>query len=759
MANQVCTHFLILGILFLVSCASPQQKYAHHLEQAEHWATAGKTDEAILEYRRAIQVNPRAAAPHTALAKIYIGRNDYPNAYREVSTVQKNDPNNHDAKLMISDLMLRTRNFSEAEKQAQILVNQNPNDVAALMIVGESAFALKDKQLARSSIEHILQLDARNSRAWYLRGMLQLLDRQNVESEESFAKAIEYGPDSIPPVTASAASMLQRGDATGAEKAIRQAVERNPKNIEAHKLLAAFLLAEKRPKETEDVFRKISQIGDDDPETRGVLARYYSYVGNREGAMREYQSILKKHPEDVPNGLLLVSVYAELGKTSESEQLLSEISKRKPNDPKVLVAQGRWHLAQGRIDDGIRDLLHASQLDAKWALPQYFLGLAYIRQGKLELAQASLNNAAQLDPELPGPRLMLAQLALDAGKPQRAIDTLEQTLKSEPHFVEPYLMRALALAQQGQYAKMEKATLPLVDEFPQPTARAMTYRTLAWAKFHQQRYDEAHTYAMKSLEYEPASTEGLYILGSSDFALKKIDAGVAEVQGFVQSNAGWAPGYATLGRLQAMAGRFPDAEKSLRKSLELEPNLLSAELGLAGVELTQGKLDSAMDELRKLTQSHPDFVAAHVQMGQISEMKQDWKSAEGYYSKALTISPQNVVAKNNLAWLYAEHGGNIDVALKLAQDAKESSPDNADVSDTLGWIMLKKQNYTTAVQLLSECVHKEPEKGSFRYHLGLAYFYMGEKSEAESTLQAVLRLEPTSPDAAEARKILSKLNN
>src|SRR5258708_36396634 len=46
---------LVVGTCFLISCASPQQKAARHLEQAEHWAKEGKTNEAILEYHRTIQ--------------------------------------------------------------------------------------------------------------------------------------------------------------------------------------------------------------------------------------------------------------------------------------------------------------------------------------------------------------------------------------------------------------------------------------------------------------------------------------------------------------------------------------------------------------------------------------------------------------------------------------------------------------------------------------------------------------------------------
>jgi len=44
------------------------------------------------------------------------------------------------------------------------------------------------------------------------------------------------------------------------------------------------------------------------------------------------------------------------------------------------------------------------------------------------------------------------------------------------------------------------------------------------------------------------------------------------------------------------------------------------------------------------------------------------------YSRALEIDPNAAVAANNLAWLQAEAGENLDVALNLAQLAKRQLP-------------------------------------------------------------------------------------
>ncbi len=52
----------------------------------------------------------------------------------------------------------------------------------------------------------------------------------------------------------------------------------------------------------------------------------------------------------------------------------------------------------------------------------------------------------------------------------------------------------------------------------------------------------------------------------------------------------------------------------------------------------------------------------------------------------------------------AETGGNLDEALTLATRAKQKLPSLAEVSDTIGWIYLKKNLYNNAVEIFKDLV-------------------------------------------------------
>ena len=72
-------------------------------------------------------------------------------------------------------------------------------------------------------------------------------------------------------------------------------------------------------------------------------------------------------------------------------------------------------------------------------------------------------------------------------------------------------------------------------------------------------------------------------------------------------------------------------------------------------------------------------MAAETMLGTILLRQNKAGEARKHFERALQINPRAAVAANNLAWDYANSGGNLDTALQLAQTAKAELPDNASV--------------------------------------------------------------------------------
>ena len=101
------------------------------------------------------------------------------------------------------------------------------------------------------------------------------------------------------------------------------------------------------------------------------------------------------------------------------------------------------------------------------------------------------------------------------------------------------------------------------------------------------------------------------------------------------------------------------------------------------------------------------------------------------YEQILKIEPDHPVALNNLAYIKAEEGLDLDEALTMAQRARQKMPNSTSVKDTLGWIYIKKNLSADAVSVFKDLVQAEPANPQFHYHYGMALLQQGDKPLAE----------------------------
>jgi Flp pilus assembly protein TadD len=134
-----------------------------------------------------------------------------------------------------------------------------------------------------------------------------------------------------------------------------------------------------------------------------------------------------------------------------------------------------------------------------------------------------------------------------------------------------------------------------------------------------------------------------------------------------------------------------------------------------------------------------------------------WSEARQMYEAALKLDPDNGIAMNNLAFLMAEHNGDLDDALTKATRAKQLLPNTPEVADTLGWIYLKKNLADNAIEIFRDLVQKAPNQSTFRYHLGMALSQKGDKPKAIRELSDALKYNPPKDEREKIQSLLSRL--
>jgi Tfp pilus assembly protein PilF len=216
-----------------------------------------------------------------------------------------------------------------------------------------------------------------------------------------------------------------------------------------------------------------------------------------------------------------------------------------------------------------------------------------------------------------------------------------------------------------------------------------------------------------------------------------------------------------LARIATTAGKFDIAIEQYQQLAASAPHSIDFLILLSGAYSAKGDAKSAEAVLEKAVQSDPKSVLASLLLARTLLATGRINEAKARYRMALQLQPNNASALNDLAYLMADSGENLDQALSYAQRGLQYAARDASLrtslSDTLGWIYVKKNMNDTAVETYRPLVRDNPGNASYRYHFGTALYQKGDKQDARIELEAALADKPVATDAQKIRELLARL--
>jgi Tfp pilus assembly protein PilF len=105
---------------------------------------AGNTQEAIVEYRNAIQQDGRYGDARLKLAEAYEKVGNVNQASREYIRAADLLPQNDDAQIRAARYLIRGGRFEDARTRIQAVIDRAPTNVEAQLILGNALVGLKD---------------------------------------------------------------------------------------------------------------------------------------------------------------------------------------------------------------------------------------------------------------------------------------------------------------------------------------------------------------------------------------------------------------------------------------------------------------------------------------------------------------------------------------------------------------------------------------------------------------------------------------
>src|ERR1017187_1153690 len=136
---------LLIAAAWLAGCSSdPNQKKLRFVSSGAKYFSEHKYQEAIIQFRGAVQIDPKFAAAHYQLAQAYLAAGNPAAAFREFYQTVDLDPANLDAKLNLAKLLIDNRQIREGQMIAQAVIKVDPGNASGHAILGQTYMLMHD---------------------------------------------------------------------------------------------------------------------------------------------------------------------------------------------------------------------------------------------------------------------------------------------------------------------------------------------------------------------------------------------------------------------------------------------------------------------------------------------------------------------------------------------------------------------------------------------------------------------------------------
>lgn len=551
-----------------------------------------------------------------------------------------------------------------------------------------------------------------------------------------------------------------------AEKALRKAVELNPKIPETWTALIVFLATDipDRKADAEKELDKASKAVDLArlPE---LLATSYEMLGKIDKAEEQYKILDKPDPKDLTNKQNLAMFYERIGKADKAEEVLNQLIAC-PQSNGLTISQIHWgrralatHLAVS--GDYLRTQKALQLLDMNNLTPENHdpederirALINAVRPGERKLSIDRLE-IARHNRELSTDQILflvhLHELALDDSKAKTIlIDLAEVEDKNNPavlaYFirfllrtwkvkVQPFVIRQqddLELAKEYQ-ARLKKIVPDWADTL-ELEARLLAAKGVAedvakavdllknWAEKDYKAGKDPRAFVLAATVVEELEESNKPVKERKKPETEKLFRRYVEEAG---TNAKWRDLNAPLA-LVGYLGRRERLAEALDLLEKVEKDCKPDEVAKFGVAVLRAnepdpkqaqRVEALINRyLEKTPKSAPLLLA----LADLRDSQGAYDNAIQVYYNVLAVDEFNLLALNNCAFLLAVHAKKYDEALKLMKKATDHYGDMGFLLDTRGVIYLKMNLRPNAIRDFSDALAQGHDYGRW-FHLAQA---------------------------------------
>ncbi len=743
------------GLLFTACNRDPQVQKQKFFNRGLGYLKSGKINDARLQFLNALRIDPNFAEAASILAEIQFREKNYKQAYSLLQQALHAKPDFLPAHKGLAQLYRISGRLADAQKELEIVLDQTPDDLDTLINVGTLQALQRKPKDAEGTFNRVLELQPNHVGALMALASIKR-DENDLPGAERFLKlALEKNPRSVPVYLALFKFYITTGNSAAMEALFPQALKDTNNNIQILDAVDGFYEGANRLSDAEGIVKKIQAAHASERAYWGALADFYVRTNDWKKAKAELELVLQRHKEDIDDLHKLIEVELNMGDRRDAESLNNTLLKNYPKDSYAHLLKGRMALSDGNVDAAITEFNNTQKFRPDWPALHFWLAQAYVRRNQFEQAKHELETALTYDGDYRVARLTLAALQNRTGAIAPAMINGIKLVRDNPRDVPALLVYSESLIASKDYDRAAKVLKMASDN---AANNADIHRQLGIISLAKKNVLGALKEFRTAWEMDPGSKQLMdhVVLG---FVMERQTGSAIELlQQAVAARPKDALPRIGLAQMYFWGGKRAEGVAALQAAIQLAPSNPESYVLLADVYSAENKADQAIQLLTSASQKSGVDSALLIRMGMIYERLQRWNEARDSYERSLQADASNAIAKNNLASVLSDHGGDLNVALTLAQQAKETMVDSLEVTNTLGWIYYKRQLYSMALKYLEDCVKKDQKNATFQYELGMTQWKMGHAAEARTSLVKALDLDSHFPEATSAASTLAEIS-
>jgi tetratricopeptide (TPR) repeat protein len=782
----------VLAAAMLSACGAAQSRFEAHMSRGQAYFSEGDFAKAGVEFRNAMQIDPKSAAALIMAAKVAEKLERPRSAVGLFQAAVDVAPGNAEARADLARVLVLGGAAEQAMKILEPAIAAHPDDPVLLTLRAAARVQLGNQPAATADVD----------------------------------RALKLAPTNLEAIEVRAGIYRHSGDLAGALALITAAVARVPGSSDLHEALVDLYTTQGQPTKAEEQLRALVALAPLDPRYRYQLAGLYARQHRLDDAQKVLQEAVKTLPQDNEVKLALVEFISTQRTRAQGEQLLRGFIAREPDNYDLRLGLGALLERSGAVKDATdtyQEIVRRDSTGPKGLVARDRLARMAWAEGRPDDAAKLIGQVLEQNPRDNDALVLHGEMALAHSNPTAAITDFRAVLRDQPQAVGVRQLIAQAFVQNGQPALAEESLRAAIDLAPaDPSLRVSLARLLrdtqrvdqavalleeatrrapsdaslreelAISYLAKGDFDAAHGAAQDLQKLRPIAPAGYYLAGLAAEGQNKPDEAQQQLQRAVTLQPRAYDGLAALAQLQLSRGEGAQAVALVKGVIDRNP-ADARDLNLLGeMYLAQHNIPMATDALTRATVAAPSWWIAYRNLAIARLGANDSAGVVAAYRKAIEVAPSEPQPLSELALFYQKHG-QVDDAIALYEDGHRRNPQaqsvasdlarllvqyrhdkvsldrardlsaqfitssDASLLDTNGWVHFKRSEYAQALPVLQRAAQALPSSGEIRYHLAMAELQVGNPNRARQDLQTALSGRAAFSGMDDARATLASL--